>query len=116
MLEIGRQIRHIDGYKVECEEIQSAGSAKRCIELLLDRGSKEVKRQHVPQQVHVVFMDEAGGNKPVVLRLPMRIIRIHHEARQDGGRLESVQAYQRCDADDDISKVQTKTIMLPSQT
>lgn len=32
---------------------------------------KKVEGEHVPKQMHVIFMDESGGDKPIVLTVSM---------------------------------------------
>jgi hypothetical protein len=53
-------------------------------------------------------MDKAGSNKPVILMLLVRVVRIHHEGGHNSRSLKGVQAHQCGNADNDIREIQKK--------
>lgn len=49
--------------------------------------------------MHVIFMDESGGDKPIVLTVSMYWVRVHHEPRQQFGLVEGIKTYGYSNAD-----------------
>ncbi len=71
--------------------------------MALYRHAKKVEGEHVPQQVHVIMVNETRADKPVVLTFRFYQVRIHHQPTLKFVFVECIKAYRYGNADQNDS-------------
>lgn len=102
-LEIGRYVGKDDGRQVQDDQVDPTRFSQHGAEIALHRRTKKIEGEHVPQEMHMVFVDEARADKPVVLTFGFYQVGIHHQPGRKFPLVERVKRYGNGNADENDS-------------